>query len=245
MVCIERHFKDYHDRIKPGFFDGEKPLREKRDALGDRLERDLSKQAVPEDLGILGLRIQGSYQTRTTVKKVEGEIDIDVGLYLDVDIDTYGPVEVKRWVYEALKGHTHKVEFRRYCIRVYYQRGFHVDLSVYAGGSHGGDESYLAVGKRYSSSDQKGWERSNPRKLHDLIIDRHQANLKQELRDLNETLERANQSDSPHEACQILAEVFPEDFPTRTELAETDSEAQFEEPLPVNGNAAHQVNFIV
>jgi hypothetical protein len=344
MVCIQRHFKEYHDRIKPGFSDGEEPLREKRDALGGRLERDLSKHAVPEDLGILGLRIQGSYQTRTTVKKVEGEIDIDVGLYLDVDIDAYGPVEVKRWVYEALKGHTHRVKFRRYCIRVHYQRGFHVDLAVYAGGSHGGDESYLAVGKRYSSSDQKRWTRSDPRRLHGLIIDRfgedersqlrrtvrylkrwselhfrqggneaptgialttaaykyfepkyagpfgyggpsdlealrhltsklltsfegdeielqfpaephddlfvdmsvrHQANLKQELRDLNETLEKASQSDSSDEACQILDEVFPKDFPTWTEGTETGSEAQFEEPLPVNGKAAGVAGIVV
>lgn len=181
MANVQRQFKTFHDRIKPGFFKGEQPLREKRDRLWERLQRELPE--IAQDAAeILALRIQGSYQTRTTVTKVKGEIDIDVGLYLDVDIGQFGPVEVKKWVYEALEGHTQEVEFRRHCIRVKYQRGFHVDLAVYAGGESNSGDRFLAVGKRHSGDDHKRWEESNPRKLHDLIIDRFDEDQRRQLR---------------------------------------------------------------
>jgi len=181
MADVQHQFETFHDRIKPGFFEGEQPLREKRDRLCKRLRRELPEiaQEVSE---ILALRIQGSYQTRTTVEKVEDEIDIDVGLYLDVDIDKFGPVEVKKWVYEALKGHTQKVKFRRHCIRVKYQRGFHVDLAVYAGSEPNSGDYYLAVGKRHSGNAHKRWEQSNPRKLHNFIIDNFDEDERQQLR---------------------------------------------------------------
>jgi len=72
--------------------------------------------ATCEEPEILALRIQGSYQTRTTVKKIDREIDIDVGLYLGVDADGFGPVTVREWTYEAPDGHTHRVELHRHSV---------------------------------------------------------------------------------------------------------------------------------
>jgi hypothetical protein len=95
MAAAQERFRECHGRITPGFFDGEEPLREKRNAIEARLERNLSKAATCEEPEILALRIQRSYQTRTTVKKIDGEIDIDVGLYLGVNTDEFGPVTVK------------------------------------------------------------------------------------------------------------------------------------------------------
>jgi hypothetical protein len=118
MAAVQEQFRKYYDRITPGFFDGEEPLREKRDAIEAGLERNLSKAATCEEPEILALWIQGSYQTRTTVKKIDGEIDIDVGLHLGVDTDEFGSVTVKEWVYEVLDGHTHRMEFLRHCIRI-------------------------------------------------------------------------------------------------------------------------------
>ena len=331
MAAVQEQFREYHGRITPGFFDGEEPLREKRDAIEARLERNLSKTATSEEPEILALRIQGSYQTRTTVKKIDGEIDIDVGLYLGVDTDEFGPVTVKEWVYEALDGHTHCVEFRRHCIRVHYRRGFHVDIAVYAGGRPDGEESCLAVGKQYSGSEQREWKRSDPRRLHELIIERfsekgrsqlrrtvrylkrwselrfrpvgneaptgialttaaykyfepkfsgpfgggapddlealrhltgrlldsfdgdeihlqfpaephddlfgemsdcHQANFREELQGLKEALDKAHRSGDLNRACEILAEVFTEDFPVRGGAARTDSGFQPGDSLP-------------
>lgn len=181
MANLQPQFETFHDRIKPGSFNGEKPLREKRDRIRARLQRELSGIGE-KTLEILALRIQGSYQTRTTVKKVKGEIDIDVGLYLDLDVDQVGPVEVKKCVHEALEGYTQKVDFRRHCIRIRYQRGFHVDVAVYAGGESDGGDCYLAAGKRHSGNSYKGWERSNPRKLHDIIIDKFDEGERRQLR---------------------------------------------------------------
>jgi hypothetical protein len=62
MAAVQEQFEEYHDRITPGFFDGGEPLREKRDAIEARLERNLSRAASSEEPEILALRIQGGYQ---------------------------------------------------------------------------------------------------------------------------------------------------------------------------------------
>jgi len=58
MATVQRRFETFHDRIKPGFFEGEQPLREKRDRLWERLQRELPEIAQ-EEADILALRIQG------------------------------------------------------------------------------------------------------------------------------------------------------------------------------------------
>lgn len=43
MIEVQGQFERFHDRIKPGFDDGETILQEKRDKLKKRLERELPK----------------------------------------------------------------------------------------------------------------------------------------------------------------------------------------------------------
>jgi hypothetical protein len=196
MVEVQSQLEQFHNLIKPGFHEGEAILREKRDNLKARLKRELPKVASSlQRTGILGLKGQGSYLMRTTVEGVEEEIDIDVGLYLDVSRHARGPTTVKQWVYDALGGgsknsHTHRIEFHRYCIRVYYRAGFHVDIAVYAAGSSNGGESYLATGKRHSEKRLKSWERSEPRKLKSLIEDRYDEEGRRQLRRIVRYLKR-------------------------------------------------------
>ncbi|MFY0533049.1 cyclic GMP-AMP synthase DncV-like nucleotidyltransferase [Nannocystis pusilla] len=92
---------------------------------------------------------QGSYELRTGVKPVDGDYDIDVGLRFNTTKQEWtDPVALKQRVVDALSGY--KVELRRPCVTVYYQRRneplYHVDLNVYVPAETDG-MFHLAVGK--------------------------------------------------------------------------------------------------
>ena len=98
---------------------------------------------------------------------LDEDYDIDVGVMFDVGICDHEPLEVKRWVFDAVEGHTSNVKWRRPCITVFYQKAgepvFHVDLAVYARDRCG--QSHIAMGKQHSADGHTGWERSEPQEL--------------------------------------------------------------------------------
>lgn len=102
------------------------------------------------------------------MKPLDCDFDIDVGLRFEVAKDDYpDPVEVKQWVYDALDGHTKKVEMRRPCVTVFYQSGdeprYHVDLAVYSSADANADgKTYLAKGKEGSLPENRLWEEADP-----------------------------------------------------------------------------------
>jgi hypothetical protein len=123
---------------------------------------------------------QGSYKMGTGIIPQDNDYDIDVGVSFHVSKDDYSdPVVVKTWVYDALDVHPHKkVEMRRPCVTVFYQKDgdpiYHVDLAIYSDESCNADgKKYLAKGKLDSSSDNKSWEVSEPQKLANAIGDKH------------------------------------------------------------------------
>ena len=121
---------------------------------------------------------QGSYAMDTGVKPLDGDFDIDQGLYFLVSASTYdNPVVLKERVYEALDGHTNDVQLRRSCVTVFYsledEPVYHVDLPVYSDGSQNMDgKARLATGKRHSQPENRFWEISNPQKLAETIFER-------------------------------------------------------------------------
>jgi hypothetical protein len=91
---------------------------------------------------------QGSYEMGTGIKPaVSGDYDIDVGIIFDINHSEHDPVDVKTWVTDALEGHTKKVDMRRPCVTVFYQRDdepiYHVDLAIYS------DDTCPGTGCRY------------------------------------------------------------------------------------------------
>ena len=56
--------------------------------------------------------------------------------FFHISKDTYSPIRVKQWVYEALKFGNRTVEYKRPCVRVQYHRAgeeaYHVDFAVYS-----------------------------------------------------------------------------------------------------------------
>ena len=158
MVNLQSEFIEFHNKIKLSF-DDDKELREKRDILLKKLRDNIDKDAPA-----FSSFNQGSYAMHTGIKPDDGDYDIDVGLRFDLDRSDYpDPVEVKNWVYNALNGHTKKVEIRRSCVTVTYQEdgeaAFHVDFACYADEN---DDLYIAKGKKNSKEENRKWESSDP-----------------------------------------------------------------------------------
>lgn len=166
MVNIQPEFIKFHEIIK--LSDETKELREKRDILLKKLKEKISTEATSYTHFV-----QGSYAMGTGIKPTDGDYDIDVGLEFDIDKDEYpDPVTIKKWVKDALDGHTKSVKIRRSCVTVTYQKDsepvYHVDFACYAANNKD-QKLYIAKGKEYSESENRVWELSDPKGLIDLI----------------------------------------------------------------------------
>lgn len=177
MADVQRQMLKFHEAIKLKRFDENEVLREKRDRILIRLDRGL-EQLFAE----LGIKVpkyetfdQGSYAMGTGTKPVDGHYDIDTGIRFKICKDDYpDPVEVKLWVYHALKNHTKWVEIRRPCVTIFYQQDgepiYHVDLAVYSAADCNPDgKMYLAKGKLNSGASHRFWQESDPQGLINLI----------------------------------------------------------------------------
>ena len=131
-------------------------LKAGRDALRERIKtrfKDVMSERVPLFL------IQGSYAMDTIVNPLDGDYDIDDGVYLqniESDKDKWpAPEIVHQWIYKAVEGHTdEKPQNKKSCIRVVYSNNYHIDLPVY--GIYEND-AYLA------EISENGWHVSEPR----------------------------------------------------------------------------------
>lgn len=192
---FQSNFLRFHDTIKLIDADDNAVLREKRDAVLRRMrERGLRFDSFN----------QGSYAMGTGCKPVRSDFDIDVGIVFSGTARERpeDPRTVKRWVRDAVDGHTSNIEWRRHCVRVQYTRQgedrYHVDLAVYWRtvpeqtwlGSTGTDEWYLAVGKEHSGSDERSWQPAEPRKLIDTVSNHLAGEDRQQFRRVVRYLKR-------------------------------------------------------
>ena len=177
MADVQKQFNQFDEKIKLGRFDENVTLRDKRDIIREKLEANLPGvfekhgEVCPE----FKFYDQGSYDLGTGTKPLDGDFDIDQGLYFEISTDDYpDPVVLKKRVHEALDGHTRDVSIRRSCVTVQYQKEgepvYHVDVAVYSEGSANSDgKSRLAKGREHSSSENRVWEVSKPRALKEKI----------------------------------------------------------------------------
>lgn len=171
MPTLQTAFNNFHDAIKLSDIEENATLREKRDILLDKLKGKISSEAAAYTHFN-----QGSYAMHTGINPDNDDFDIDVGLEFEVDKNDYpDPTVVKKWVKDALEGHTKSVEMKKPCVRVQYQRDgeaiYHVDFAIYAVNNKDG-KMYLARGKEYSDEEHKFWEESDPKELIRLIQNR-------------------------------------------------------------------------
>ena len=178
MANVQKYFDQFNGKIKLNRFDENQTLQDKRDIirrkLKDRLPGVFAEHG--EESLAFDFHDQGSYKMGTGVQPLDGgQFDIDQGMYFDIDtVDYPDPVLLKERVHEALDGHTKEVRIRNSCVTVFYQKGgeqtFHVDVAIYADGSHEDDgKPRLAKGKEYSGDENRYWEVSKPQELADVI----------------------------------------------------------------------------
>ena len=139
-------FSAYHDCIRLSDTK-EESLRRSRDAVRAVVEsyfKETLKISVPTFHG------QGSYSMKTVINPLDGEYDIDDGVYLSHlkdDRSTWPKSEtVHGWLVDALKDQTNEPPMdKARCVRVRYAGNYHIDLPIY--GESGG-KPYLFEKKK-------------------------------------------------------------------------------------------------
>lgn len=163
MAELSKDFNNFHDRIALG--NGQKEsLRKSRNAIRDRI-----RQYFKEIIKVTSPRfyMQGSFAMGTTLNPLDGEFDIDDGVYLqhlDENDNSNWPVPdtVHQWIVKATDGHTkEKPMDKRTCVRVRYAGQYHVDLPIYA--------KYLDE-QRLAEKGENGWHQSDSKALTDWFI---------------------------------------------------------------------------
>jgi hypothetical protein len=165
MPNLQRYFEQFHENIKMD--DENEILREKREILLDKLRDKLKEQVTPPPT--FTPFNKGGYGMDLGVKPLNGDYDIDVGLEFAINKNDFpDPVDVKKWVYNALEGHTDSVKIRNPCVTVQYHLKkeplYHVDFAIYAHDGYS-NSIYLARGKPTSNQSEKRWEIDDPKGL--------------------------------------------------------------------------------
>ena len=179
MANIQTQMLSFHEAIKLKRFEENEILREKRQIILDQLYAGLKKLFASKNLQLPSYIWfgQGSYVMGTGVKPLEGNYDIDIGICFKISKADYpDPVEVKKWVLDALKKLTSRVEIRRPCVTVFYHKDgeaiYHVDLAIYSDSECNPDgKMYLAKGKQNSSTEYRIWQEADPQGFIKLIKD--------------------------------------------------------------------------
>ena len=205
LANVQAQFDAFHETIKLKSFGENQELREKRDIIRKKLEKQLPGvfEAHGETCPAFHFRDQGSYEMHTGTKPLDDDFDIDQGLYFEVSTDDYlDPIILKQRVHEALDGHTKDVRIRRPCVTVTYQRDgeslYHVDIAVYSDGSKNTDgKSRLAKGRLNSLMENRVWEVSDPERLTETIFARFTETDRRQFRHVVRYLKRWRDENFP------------------------------------------------
>jgi len=160
MANLHQEFGQFHNEIALSS-EQKDSLRTSRSAVRVRIRR-----CFTNELGITApkFRGQGSYSMGTITNPLDGEFDIDDGVYLQHldnadDSDRPTPETVHRWLVKANEGYTKERPIdKRTCVRVRYTGNYHVDLP-----------SYAELNGKYLLAEKgpKGWHASDPKALTD------------------------------------------------------------------------------
>ena len=156
MANLHRSFIAFNDSIalsQPH----KRTLRKSRNAVRDRIRkyfREEGKGYTPKFHG------QGSFMMNAIIEPLDGEFDIDDGIYLQVDSEPSEAIStLHRWIYDAVDGQTNeKPVDKNPCVRLIYAGEYHIDLPLY----------YIKEsGPPYLAHKKEGWIKSDPREFID------------------------------------------------------------------------------
>jgi hypothetical protein len=154
MANCHKFFLDFNSKItlpqnKKDF------LRTSRDAVRDKIRKYFKEKEngfVPKFHG------QGSFMTHTIIEPIDGEFDIDDGIYFNVKSEPSKSVDTfHQWIVNAVDGHTKQKPIdKKTCVRVTYANDYHLDLPIY----------YIKEGEAPRLAHKvEGWIESDPREF--------------------------------------------------------------------------------
>jgi hypothetical protein len=156
MADVQKYFEQFHRDIRVDY-DLSSTLREKRDIILERIRKYLKKNNLP----LFDQILQGSYTMKTGVKPIADlEYDIDVGLRFSFNEKERSAKEVRKWIFDAVDGHTESVNDKGPCARVTYADGYHVDLVSYAVWENSAKQDEFRLAHK-----NNGWRPADPQAL--------------------------------------------------------------------------------
>lgn len=143
-------------------------LRKARRVITDRIRTNFkSRKQIPA----FEFKVQGSYSMGTIVRPLEGDFDLDLGIYFKFPSNNRSewpiPQTVSGWVLDALKNQTSTTpENKTSCVRVSYKPvvpgkdyGYHIDIPIYGRYTGSMRKSHTVIG----FNDERQWdEHSDP-----------------------------------------------------------------------------------
>lgn len=135
-------------------------LRTSRDAIRKDITTYFEKRLEVSKPKFWG---QGSYMMNTIIKPIDGEYDIDDGVYLEHlagkdEEECPSTGTVHNWIFNAVKDRTSTSSINKNtCVRVIYKGNYHIDLPIYIKGT---DSEHPKLAHK-----SKGWVDSDPKEL--------------------------------------------------------------------------------
>ena len=156
MANLHRSFDKFNKKISLDSSHKES-LRTSRNSVRDKIRKyfqEEEKGYTPKFHG------QGSFMMNAIIEPLDGEFDIDDGIYLQVDSKPSEAITtLHRWIYKAVEGHTKEKPIdKNPCVRLVYAGKYHIDLPLY---------HIEESGVPYLAHKAKGWTKSDPREFID------------------------------------------------------------------------------
>jgi hypothetical protein len=193
MFDCARDVRAYHDQDVTLPKTEQDAMRDRRNSNRTRLRNGLSAAGKPAPLEFVK---QGSYAMKTMVRDPDNDYDIDDGVYFRKE-DLVGgrgaemtSLQARQMVRDAVDDGKFKraPEVRPNCVRVFYEKGYHVDLPVYwrvTTSTVFGDEYH------YELAASSGWKRSDARDVSDWYeAERSKSSDGVQLRRINRDLKK-------------------------------------------------------
>lgn len=193
MFDCSKDVRAYHDQEVTLPRSEQDAMRDRRNTNRTRLRNGLEKAGKPKPNEFVK---QGSYAMKTMCRDPENDYDIDDGVYLHkADLVGARGAELTslqaRWmVRDAIDDGKFKraPEVRSNCVRVFYEKGYHVDLPVYR---RVVTETMFGEQVHYELAASSGWKRSDARDVSDWYEDQRAASADGiQLRRINRDLKK-------------------------------------------------------
>ncbi len=177
MFDCAKDVRAYHDQDVTLPKSEQDAMRDRRNSNRTRLRNGLEKAGKPKPIEFVK---QGSYAMKTMCRDPDNDYDIDDGVYFHKK-DLVGDrgaemtsLQVRWMVRDAVDDGKFKraPEVRSNCVRVFYEKGYHVDLPVYR---RVVTDTVFGEEVHYELAASSGWKRSDARDVSDWYEDQRAA----------------------------------------------------------------------